>query len=76
MKLFELQKKLNDIDYKANQNELSLKKQLDDDLRKKREDLDNESGRQLQEIEGIRAKTVMLQDKKQVIEQQLETMMN
>lgn len=46
MKLFSLQKQLNDIEYQANQNELKLKKKLDEDIRVKRESLE-----QLQEQE-------------------------
>lgn len=41
-KIFELKKKLNDIDYQASQNELALKKQLDENLRKKKDELDND----------------------------------
>jgi len=39
-RLFNLQKQLNDQDYQGNQNELALKKQLDEKLRVKRESLE------------------------------------
>lgn len=40
MKLFTLQKEMNDLDYQANQKELKLKRDLDEVLRVKKEELE------------------------------------
>ena len=40
LRIFELQKRLNDIDYKCQQNELRIKMELDEKLRQKRDELE------------------------------------
>jgi hypothetical protein len=42
---------LNDLDFKGNQNELKFKKQLDEDLRKKKDELDDDTMKMLGETE-------------------------
>lgn len=59
-KIFELRKKLNDIDYQASQAELALKKKLDEGLRQKKEELENAAQTYLSEIESERNKIVNL----------------
>jgi hypothetical protein len=42
MKLFNLQKEMNDLDYQSNQKELKLKRDLDEQIRQKKEQLETD----------------------------------
>lgn len=75
-KLFDLQKQINDVDYKISQSELKLKKQLDEDLRKKKDELEQKTYTRFNEVEQERAKVQLSLEKKQVYEQQLDSVIN
>eukprot|EP00347_Sterkiella_histriomuscorum_P019605 403340994 len=74
VKLFNLQKQLNDIEYQANQNELKLKKKLDEDLRLKKEGIEQQQEQYVLQLDQERQKIYQLQDKKQIYEQHIDAL--
>ena len=70
--LFALQRALADVEYEASQRELAIKKRLDDDLRKHKDDLDRSFAARFQEeVEAEKMRVQGMTDRKQAYEQQL-----
>ena len=75
MKIYELQKEINDYDYKISQEEIKLKKHFEETTKRIKDEYEEEFQTQFDVIEERRNDQYTLEDKKAHLNRQLETLL-